>query len=196
MNRLAKKYQQEVKPQLQKEWNLSSGFAIPQIEKVVINMGITKPEDAGAREQVIEKVIDQLEVITGQRPLITRARKDISGFNLRQGEPVGLMVTLRGQYMWEFLDKLLSITLPRVRDFQGVPRSAFDGHGNYSLGLEEQIVFAEIDYDMVDEVRSLQVTVVTDTDEDQKAFKLLELLGMPFAKEEDEDKSRSSQRNG
>lgn len=194
MNRLAKKYQQEIKPKLQKEWELKSDFAVPQIKKIVINMGITEPEDAGAREQVIEQVIEQFKVISGQKPLITRARKDISGFNLRKGEPVGLMVTLRGQYMWEFLDKLLSITLPRVRDFQGVPRSAFDGHGNYSLGLEEQIVFAEINYDMVDEVRSLQLTIVTDIEEDEKAFKLLELLGMPFAKEE-EDKTRSNQRN-
>lgn len=194
MNRLAKKYQQEIKPKLQKEWGLKSDFAVPQIKKIVINMGITEPEDAGAREQVIEQVIEQFKVISGQKPLITRARKDISGFNLRKGEPVGLMVTLRGQYMWEFLDKLLSITLPRVRDFQGVPRSAFDGHGNYSLGLEEQIVFAEINYDMVDEVRSLQLTIVTDIEEDEKAFKLLELLGMPFAKEE-EDKTRSNQRN-
>ncbi len=192
MNRLAKKYQQEVRPKLQKEWSLSSGFAVPKIKKIVINMGITKPEDAGAREPIIEQVAKQLEVIAGQKPLITRARKDISGFNLRKGDPVGLKVTLRGQYMWEFLDKLITITLPRVRDFQGVPRTAFDGHGNYSLGLDEQIVFAEIDYDMVDEVRSLQLTIATDTKEDQKAFRLLELLGMPFAKEEE---TGSSQRD-
>lgn len=184
MNRLAKKYQEEIKPQLQKKWQLETSFAVPQVKKIIINMGITEPEDAGAREKVIDEVAKQLEIISGQKPLVTTARKDISGFNLRKGDPVGLKVTLRGQLMWEFLDKLINITLPRVKDFQGVPRSAFDGHGNYSLGLEEQIVFAEINYDMISEVRSLQVTIVTDAEQDEQALRLLELMGMPFAKEE------------
>ena len=194
MNRLAKKYQQEIKPQLQKEWQLETGFAVPQVKKIIINMGITEPEDDGAREKVIDEVATQLEIISGQKPLVTTARKDISGFNLRKGDPVGLKVTLRGQLMWEFLDKLISITLPRVKDFQGVPRSAFDGHGNYSLGLEEQIVFAEINYDMINEVRGLQATIVTNAEQDDQALRLLELMGMPFAKEEIQDEESSERK--
>ena len=132
----------------------------------------------------MDNVVEQFKVITGQKPNVSLARQSVAGFDLREGDPVGVMTTLRGKRMWEFLDKLISITLPRVKDFQGISRGAFDGQGNYSLGLEEQIVFPEIDYDNIDQVRGLQITIVTDTKENDQALKLLELLGMPFAKEE------------
>lgn len=184
MNRLQEKYQQEVVPQLQKEWSLSTHFAVPRITKVVVNVGVSKPQEPRARQQVLENVAEQFKVITGQKPKITTARKSIAGFKLRAGDPLGVTVTLRGLRMWEFLDKLVSITLPRVKDFQGVSRTAFDGQGNYSLGLEEQIVFPEINYDMIDQVRGLQIVIVTNGKDDQQTYKLLELLGMPFKKEE------------
>lgn len=171
-------------PQLKKEFNQSSVFAVPRIRKIVLNVGVTEPKEARARWQKMDNIVEQFKIIAGQKPMVTTARQSIAGFTLREGDPVGAMVTLRGQRMWEFLDKLISITLPRVKDFQGVSRTAFDGNGNYSLGLEEQIVFPEIDYDKIDQVRGLQVVIVTDADENQPAFRLLELLGMPFKKEE------------
>ncbi len=187
MNRLQEKYQQKILPQLKKELKFDSVMAVPKIKKVVINMGVTEPKEPRARWQVMDNIVEQFKVITGQKPNITLARKSIAGFTLREGDPVGAMSTLRGQRMWEFLDKLISITLPRVKDFQGVSRTAFDGQGNYSLGLEEQIVFPEIDYDSIDQIRGLQITIVTDATNDQESFRLLELLGMPFAKEEKEN---------
>lgn len=183
MNRLQKKYKQKIVPVLQKEFKLSTIMAVPQIKKVVVNMGVTQPVEPRARWKIMDNIIDQFKVITGQKPHINLARQSVAGFNLREGDPVGAMVTLRGQRMWEFLDKLIGITLPRVKDFQGVSRNAFDGQGNYSLGLEEQIVFPEIDYDNIDQVRGLQITIVTSATENNQAFKLLKLLGMPFAKE-------------
>lgn len=185
MNRLSKKYQQEIVSQLQKEFSLPSAMAAPKIKKIVVNTGISEPDDTRERMKVIENVSQQLATVTGQRPKITRAKKAISNFGLRVGDPLGVTLTLRGKKMWQFLDKLISIALPRVKDFRGVSRDAFDGHGNYSLGLEEQIIFPEIDYDEIDSVRGLQVNIVTSTDQDQQAFKLLQLLGMPFAKEEE-----------
>lgn len=185
MNRLQQKYQQQTAPQLQKELQLSSLFAVPKIKKIVLNMGVTDPEDPRARNQAMDNIIAQFKIMTGQKPQITTAKKAISGFGLRQGDPVGAMVTLRGQRMWEFFDKLITIALPRVRDFQGASRSAFDGQGNYSLGLEEQIIFPEIEYDAIDRVRGLQLTIVTTADNNQSALRLLELLGMPFAKAKD-----------
>ena len=146
-------------------------------------MGVTQPTEPRARWQIMDNIIDQFKIITGQKPNVTLARKAIAGFTLREGDPVGAMVTLRGLQMWEFLDKLVSITLPRVKDFQGVSRKAFDGRGNYNLGLEEQIVFPEINYDLINQIRGLQVTIVTSTKNDQESFRLLELLGMPFEKE-------------
>lgn len=184
MNRLQEKYQQKILPKLKKEFKHSSVMAVPQIKKVVINMGVTKPSEARARWKIMDNVVEQFKVITGQKPNVSLARQSVAGFDLREGDPVGVMTTLRGKRMWEFLDKLISITLPRVKDFQGISRGAFDGQGNYSLGLEEQIVFPEIDYDNIDQVRGLQITIVTDTKENDQALKLLELLGMPFAKEE------------
>jgi large subunit ribosomal protein L5 len=184
MNRLQEQYQQTFVPQLKEELKVSSVFAVPRIQKVVLNIGVSQPTEPRARAQVIDNIVEQFKVITGQKPKITTARKSIAGFKLRAGDPLGVTVTLRGQRMWEFLDKLVSIALPRVKDFQGVSRTAFDGQGNYSLGLEEQIIFPEINYDMIDQVRSLQITICTSSKNDQYSFRLLELLGMPFKKAE------------
>lgn len=183
MNRLQEKYTKKIAPKLQKELKLSSPMAVPKITKVVINVGVTEPKEPKARWKVMENVVEQFKIITGQKPNVTLARKSIAAFTLREGDPVGAMVTLRGLQMWEFLDKLINITLPRVKDFQGVSRTAFDGQGNYSLGLEEQIVFPEIDYDSIDKIRGLQITIVTTAANNQDSLHLLELLGMPFAKE-------------
>jgi large subunit ribosomal protein L5 len=180
MNRLKQKYQQEVAPTLLKEFGYSSVFSVPKLQKVVLNMGIT---DAQNRDPIVANVMEQFQVITGQKPNITRARKAIANFKTRIGDPLGVMVTLRGENMWEFVDKLISIALPRVKDFQGVSRTAFDGAANYNLGLEEQIVFPEINYDAIKGVRGLQVTFVTSQKDRQASFRMLELLGMPFAKE-------------
>jgi large subunit ribosomal protein L5 len=184
MNRLQEQYQQTVVPQLQKEWSVKTPFAIPKITKIVVNVGVTKPVEPKARQQVLENVAEQIKIITGQKPKITTARKSIAGFKLRAGDPLGVTVTMRGTRMWEFLDKLVSITLPRVKDFQGVSRTAFDGRGNYSLGLEEQIVFPEVNYDTIDQVRGLQIVIVTNGTQNDQTFRLLELLGMPFKKED------------
>lgn len=184
MNRLQQTYQQEVAPKLQEEFKLSNVFAIPKITKIVVNMGVAQPQEPRQRKQAIENIVKQFEVIAGQHPQITYAKKSIANFKLREGDPLGVMVTLRGQYMWEFLDKLLSIVLPRVKDFRGVSKVAFDGQGNYNLGIEEQIVFPEIEYDKIERVRGLQITIVTSTKNDQHTFRMLELLGMPFEKDE------------
>jgi large subunit ribosomal protein L5 len=157
-------------------------LAVPRITKIIINTGVTEPQDPRARKEVVANVAEQFGVITGQKAQISVARKSIANFKVRQGDPMGVMVTLRGQHMWEFLDKLISVALPRVKDFQGVG-SGFDGQGNYNVGIEEQIIFPEINYDSIDKVRSLQVTVVTTTKDNQLARRLLELMGMPFKKE-------------
>ncbi len=182
MNRLQQHYNDVVRPELQKKLDLKSVMAVPRLQKIVINTGITQPVDPRARKEVLNSVLEQFKVISGQQPQITRARKAIANFKLRQGDPMGVMVTLRGQYMWEFLDKLISVALPRVKDFQGISNTAFDGQGNYNLGLEEQIIFPEIEYDKIDAIRSLQVTLVTSTKNNEHAHELLVLLGMPFAK--------------
>jgi large subunit ribosomal protein L5 len=180
MNRLKQKYQQEVLEQLKKEFGHDNQFSVAKIEKIVVNMGITDQQN---RDAAIESVVDQFKVITGLTPNVSRAKKAIAGFKSRVGDKLGVMVTLRNDYMWEFLDKLISLALPRVKDFQGVSRTAFDANGNYNLGIEEQIVFPEINYDKIQSVRGLQVTIVTTTKDNKEAFRLLELLGMPFAKE-------------
>lgn len=182
MNRLQQKYNDEVRPALQKKLGVKSVMAVPRVTKIVINTGITKPQDPRARKDVIENVLAQFKLISGQQPQMTRARQAISNFKLRKGDPMGVMVTLRGQYMWEFLDKLISIALPRVKDFQGVSRTAFDGRGNYSMGIEEQIIFPEIEYDKIDSIRSLQVIITTTAQDNDSARELLDMLGMPFAK--------------
>jgi large subunit ribosomal protein L5 len=180
MNRLKQKYNETVAPTLQKEFAITNSFAIPKIEKIVINMGVT---DAQSRDAIIANVVEQFKVITGMKPNVTRAKKAIATFKSRVGDPLGVMVTLRGDYMWEFLDKLVSLALPRVKDFQGVSRTAFDKKGNYNLGIEEQIVFPEINYDQIQGVRGLQATIVTKNIQNQEqSFRMLELLGMPFAK--------------
>jgi len=179
MNRLKQKYQESVSETLKKEFSLKNQFSIPTVKKIVVNMGIT--DDQG-REAIINNVQEQFKVITGLKPNITRSKKAIATFKTRVGDPLGVMVTLRSEYMWEFLDKLISLALPRVKDFQGVSRTAFDARGNYNLGIEEQIVFPEINYDKIQGVRGLQVTIVTNTTDNAQAFRLLELLGMPFAK--------------
>lgn len=184
MQTLKETYTKSLVPKLMKEWKLKSPLAVPRITKVVINTGVTEPQDARERRRVIENVKSQLAVITGQQPKMTVARQSIAGFKLRAGDPLGVMVTLRGPYMWDFLGKLISVALPQVKDFRGVSPLAFDGQGNYSLGLEEQIVFPEVDYDKIDKVRSLQITIVTTAETDDQAHSLLEGLGMPFAKKE------------
>jgi large subunit ribosomal protein L5 len=184
MNRLKQKYQDQVMAQLQKDLGLKNVFQIPKLQKIVVNIGISdNPQNPRARMTIIDNVVDQFKVITGQAPQVTRARQSIAGFKLREGEPLGVMVTLRGEKMWQFLDKLISTALPRVKDFQGIPQTAFDGNGNYSLGIEEQIIFPEIDYDKIESVRSLQVVIVSSTSNDQHALALLTALGMPFEKE-------------
>lgn len=180
MNRLKQKYQEQVAPALKKEFAIDNVFAVPKITKIVVNMGIT---DQQSRDAIITNVVEQFKVITGMKPNITRAKKAIATFKSRVGDPLGVMVTLRGDYMWEFLDKLISLALPRVKDFQGVSRTAFDQKGNYNLGIEEQIIFPEINYDQIQGIRGLQVTVVTTGDDSKQTFRLLELLGMPFEKE-------------
>lgn len=181
MNRLKKKYHEEIIPQLKKELKIDNDLACPKISKVVVNIGITEDQH---QDQALKNVADQLKNITGQQPKTTRAKKSIAGFKLRAGDPIGLMVTLRGERMYQFLDKLISIVLPRVKDFQGVKNTAFDAAGNFNLGLEEQIIFPEIDYDKIDKVRSLQVTIVTTTTDTDQAKALLKLFNMPFKKED------------
>lgn len=182
MNRLKQKYQETVAPSLMKEFKHQNVFEVAKVKKITLNMGVTDPTEPRARERVLETIMKQFEVIAGQKPMMTRAKKAISNFKLRAGDPLGVMVTLRGELMWEFLDKLISVTLPRVKDFRGVSRKAFDGRGNYSLGIEEQIAFPEIDYDKIDRIRSLQVNITCNSKSDAETFRLLELMGMPFAK--------------
>lgn len=184
MNRLKEKYQEQVVKALMKELAYKNAHQVTRIEKIVINMGVSEPQDPRAREKIMPSIVKQFEVITGQHPQVTKARKAISNFKLRAGDPLGVMVTLRGELMWEFLDRLISIVLPRVKDFRGVSRTAFDGQGNYSLGIEEQISFPEIEFDQIDHIRPLQINIITSGKADQEAFRLLELLGMPFKKEE------------
>lgn len=180
-SRLKETYQKTIMPALQKQFGIKNVMAVPKLTKIVLNVGIT--EDQHQKES-LENFAKQLEVITGQKPKMTSAKKSIAGFKLRAGDPIGLMVTLRGNRMYQFADKLINIVLPRVKDFQGVKRTSFDANGNYNLGIEEQIVFPEIEYGKIDKVRGLQVTFVTNTNDREKAEKLLEACGMPFVKED------------
>ncbi len=181
---LKQQYNESVVPALTKQFKYSSIFAVPKLQKIIVNMGVSDPQDPRARKQVIQNIANQFEVITGQKPLITVAHKSIANFKLRQGDPLGVKVTLRGERMWQFLEKLIGVALPRVKDFRGVSKVAFDGQGNYSMGIEEQIIFPEIEYDKIEKVRSLQAVFVTTAKTNDEAFRLLELLGMPFIKEE------------
>jgi large subunit ribosomal protein L5 len=177
MARLREKYQSEVVPALRKEFGYSSVMAVPKITKVVVNMGLG---EATQNAKVVDTGADELGKITGQKAAVRRAKKSIAQFKVRQGMPIGAMVTLRGERMYEFLDRLMSIALPRVRDFRGVSAKGFDGRGNYTLGLRDQLMFTEIDYLKVDKARGMNVCVVTTAKTDAEARKLLQLLGMPF----------------
>lgn len=177
---LFEKYRKEIVAELQKELGVKSPLAVPRILKVVVNVGVKEAKDD---KKVIELVSEQLESITGQKPKVCRAKKSIAGFKLGKGQPIGLCVTLRGRRAFDFLEKLFAIVLPRVRDFSGTSLTAFDGRGNYSLGIAEQIVFTEIEFNKIDKTRGLQITIVTNAKNDDEARLLLTKLGMPFAKE-------------
>ena len=179
MNRLRQKYENEVKNQMVEKFGYKSVMQIPTIDKIVINMGIV---DAVSNSKVLDEAVAELALITGQKPVITRAKKSIAGFRLREGMPIGCKVTLRGERMYDFLDKLVSISLPRVRDFRGVSKKSFDGRGNYTLGVKEQLIFPEIDFDKVNKVRGMDIVVVTTANTDEEARELLTQLGMPFQK--------------
>ena len=177
--RLKEKYDSEVQSALKQQYNYANVMQIPKLTKVVVNIGMG---EALTDAKALYKAADEVAAITGQKPLINRAKRSIANFRLREGNPIGVSTTLRGPRMYEFLDRLVSAALPRIRDFQGLNPNAFDGRGNYSLGLREQLIFPEIDYDKVDKVRGLQVTIVTTAKTDEEGRKLLELLGMPFRK--------------
>ena len=179
MNRLRQKYENEVKNQMVEKFGYKSVMQIPTIDKIVINMGIG---DAVSNSKVLDEAVAELALITGQKPVITRAKKSIAGFRLREGMPIGCKVTLRGERMYDFLDKLVSVSLPRVRDFRGVSKKSFDGRGNYTLGVKEQLIFPEIDFDKVNKVRGMDIVVVTTANTDEEARELLTQLGMPFQK--------------
>jgi large subunit ribosomal protein L5 len=180
MSRLLEKYKKEIIPKLMEELGYNNPMQVPRLEKIVLNIGVG---EAIKNPKALESAQKDLMAISGQRPVITRAKKSISSFKLRRGMPIGVMVTLRGKRMYYFLDKLMNAILPRIRDFQGVPRHSFDGTGNYSLGIREQLIFPEIDYDKIDKVRGLEVSIVTTAQSDEEARRLLELLGMPFQRE-------------
>jgi large subunit ribosomal protein L5 len=177
MSRLKDRYKQDVIPALKKEFGYRNVMAVPKIQKVVVNMGLG---EATSNIKIIDTGADELGRITGQRPVTRRSKKSISQFKVRKGQPVGTMVTLRGDRMWEFLDRLMNIALPRVRDFKGVSPKGFDGRGNYTLGLRDQLLFPEIDYMKVDKARGMNVSVVTTAKTDEEARKLLQFMGMPF----------------
>jgi len=179
MNRLKDRYQKEISPALMKALNLHNVMEIPHIEKVVVNIGLGEALD---NPKALDAAVSDLSQITGQKPVITKARKSISNFKLREGRAIGAKVTLRGDKMWAFLDRLLNIVLPRVRDFRGVSADAFDGRGNYTLGLREQLNFPEIEYDKIDKIRGMEISIVTSARNDDQARALLQMLGMPFKK--------------
>jgi large subunit ribosomal protein L5 len=177
MSRLKDRYEKEVAPALKKEFGYTNVMAIPKIEKIVVNMGLG---EATQNAKIVDTGADEVARVTGQKPVTTRAKKSIAQFKVRQGMPIGAMVTLRGERMWEFLDRLISVALPRVRDFRGVSPRGFDGRGNYTLGLKDQLLFPEIDYMKVDKARGMNISVVTTAKSDQESRKLLQLLGVPF----------------
>lgn len=179
MNRLQEKYQNSVRAELQNQFSYKSSMQIPKVEKIVINMGCG---DAVANAKVLDDAVEELATITGQKPIITKAKKSIANFKLREGMPIGCKVTLRGERMYEFLDKLVSIALPRVRDFHGINGNAFDGRGNYTLGVKEQLTFPEINFDKIKKVRGMDIVIVTTANTDEEGRALLSLMGMPFKK--------------
>ena len=179
MSRLREKFNKEITPALVSKFNYKSVMQVPKIEKIVVNMGIG---DAVQNAKTLDIAVEELATITGQKPIITRAKKSIAGFRLREGMPIGAKVTLRGERMFEFLDKLVSVSLPRVRDFRGVSKKSFDGRGNYTLGVREQLIFPEIDYDKVSKVRGMDIVIVTTANTDEEARELLTQIGMQFKK--------------
>lgn len=179
VNRLVTKYNNEVVPTLVKEFGYTTPMQAPKFEKIVINIGVG---DATTNSKALDDAVAELATITGQHPVVTKAKKSIATFKVRQGQAIGCKVTLRGTRMYEFYDKLVSISLPRVRDFRGVSKNAFDGHGNYTLGVKEQLIFPEIDYDKVSKIRGMDVVIVTTANTDKEAFALLREMGMPFKK--------------
>jgi large subunit ribosomal protein L5 len=181
MNRLQEKYNSEVVPALRKAFEFRNIMQVPRVEKVVVNIGLGEAMD---NPKALEAAVNDLTIITGQKPIMTKARKSIANFKLREGRLIGTKVTLRGDRMWAFLDRLMSTALPRVRDFRGVSANAFDGRGNYTLGLRDQLIFPEIEYDKIDKLRGMEVTIVTTAKDDNQARAMLQLLGMPFSKKD------------
>lgn len=181
MARLREKYREEVVPEMMKEFNYSNIMEVPELKKIVINIGLG---EAVSNAKSLEAAVGDLSAITGQKPVVTKAKKSIAAFKLRAGMPIGAMVTLRGPRMYEFLDRFVSITLPRIRDFRGISPNSFDGRGNYTMGLSEQISFPEIDFDRIDKTRGLEMSFVTTAKNDEEGRRLLALLGMPFARTE------------
>ena len=179
MNRLMERYQNEVVKSLMEKFNYSSKMQAPKIEKIVLNIGVG---DAVSNSKLLDEAVNELTLISGQKPVITRAKKSIAGFKLREGAPIGCKVTLRGERMYEFLDKLVNVSLPRVRDFRGVSNNSFDGRGNYTLGVKEQLIFPEIDFDKVNKLRGMDIVFVTTAKTDEEGHELLAQLGMPFHK--------------
>ena len=179
MNRLKEKYLNEIVPSLKEKHNYKSVMQVPKIEKIVINMGVG---DANQNSKLIDAAVADLELIAGQKPVITKAKKSIAGFKLREGAPIGCKVTLRGEKMYDFLEKLICISLPRVKDFRGVSKKSFDGRGNYTLGIKEQLIFSEIEFDNVVKVRGMDIVIVTTAKTNEEAFDLLSLIGIPFKK--------------
>jgi len=177
MARLREKYKNEIAPALAKEFEIKNPMAIPKIEKIVVNMGLG---EASSNAKVLDVAAEELKVVTGQKPVVTKAKKSIAAFKLRQGMAIGTMVTLRGERMYEFLDRLISVALPRVRDFRGISGKAFDGRGNYTLGIREQLIFPEIDFNKVDKSRGMNISIVTTAETDDQARSLLKAMGMPF----------------
>lgn len=177
MARLKEKYRNDIAPALAKEFGIENPMAIPRIEKVVVNMGLG---EASSNAKILDVAADELRAVTGQKPVITKAKKSIAAFKLRQGMAIGTMVTLRGDRMFEFLDRLISVALPRVRDFRGISGKAFDGRGNYTLGIKEQLIFPEIDFNKVDKMRGMNISIVTTAKTDEQARSLLKAMGMPF----------------
>lgn len=177
MPRLKEYYHEEIRPALQKELGLENIMEVPRLEKVVINMGVG---EAVQNIKALENAVEDLKLISGQKPIVSKAKKSIAGFKLRQGMPIGAKVTLRGNRMYEFVDRLINVALPRVRDFRGVSPKSFDGRGNFTLGIKEQLIFPEIDYDKVDKVRGMDIVFVTSAQNDEQAKELLQMMGMPF----------------
>lgn len=180
MPRMKDKYLSEVAPALMKKFEYKSPMQIPKLDKIVINVGCGK--EAGGNSKVIEAIVRDVTAITGQKPIITKARKSIANFRLREGMPVGVKVTLRAEKMWEFLDRLFNVALPRVRDFRGINGNSFDGRGNYAFGLKEQLIFPEINYEQIDKIRGMDIIMCTTANTDEEAKELLTLMGAPFAK--------------